>query len=642
MQRRTFSSWRPGGAARTALGAAVILLALLASCNDPNAPAPGSSSTELDYLGDWDGGQTLVFRLESPVGGASPLQLLASDLNYEPSTQELRAQVAIRNTGAIDVQGPSHVLVGDFDPTEVQPLNAEPLPCPACVGCPCPWPWAFAHAGTYGDDGVLGAGESSAPVEWILFVPAGESFSFRARVQHGITSPQPGVISGSVFVDVNRNGQRDPGEIGLPGASLTLTHGDVGASALTDERGHYGFEVSEAGLYEISWDGANCALPTTPLHRQVLIVQRPDSSLSGYDRADFGCAGDTPPDTTAVDVQGLVFEDSNRNGVPDPGEAGLPGVRIVGSTPMCPTFAPIVALTNEAGLYRMQLPPCMPPYVIHREPLAGYVDTTPNPVVFGPRRDPGTGPGPGGPGSDPRPPTTPMVTLRANFGVARADASEGYSVEGFVYVDSNRNGQLDAGEPGVGDVGVSAAGTECMTPVIGLTRTDASGHYVLHQREIHCRPPWMVQHEPVAGHCDTSANPVHVSDWPLPPQDGVFRVDFGIAPCDSVPPPPGFGIDGYVWRDTDRDGVREAGEPGLPGAQVQLVSPCERLWVATTDANGYYAFDPTGWCLIQAVALTQPAGVLHTTPNPFPVDPNTVPPGSMMRVDFGIAPMRRQ
>jgi SdrD B-like domain len=637
MNRHLIPAWRPGVAARVALGVLVAALVLAANCNDPNGPSDNPAPADLEYSGGWDsGGGTFSFRLESPEGGLSALQLVATNPTWDPASEELHAQVAIRNTGTVELPGPENVVVGSFDPQTVYPINAGPQICPLCPDCPCPWPWAFDHAGTFGDDGVLSPGETSTPIEWVLHVPGGESFSFRALLKKSPAGPRAGVISGSVFTDANRNGHREDSEAGIAGAVISLQHGDTGSSAFTDDNGVFEFEVAEEGLYELVYEPASECNPTTPVVRQVFIVRRPDGTLSGYDHADFGCGGNVPPDSSVVHVVGLVFEDVNRNGAHDPGEPGIPGVRIDGATLQCPTFAPIVAHTDANGRYEMQLPRCEPPYVIHREPLDGFVDTTPNPVVFpGVIINPSVDPN----GMPSEPPMPPFRSLRADFGVARIAPNED-AVEGVVFLDSNRNGVRDADEPGLAGVQVTASGSQCMTPVAGVTHTDARGHYVLFQAQVHCPFPWSVAHGPVRGHCDTSPNPLQVPNALPTSLPLVYRADFGVAPCDSLPPPQGFAIDGVVWFDANQDGIRDPDEPGLSGVTLQIVSPCNALWQASTDETGHYAFGPIP-CPVRAVVQTRPAYPFHTTPNPHPVDPNAVPADGVLHIDFGVFELRR-
>ncbi len=62
-----------------------------------------------------------------------------------------------------------------------------------------------------------------------------------------------GTIRGTKFNDLNGNGQRDPGEPGLPGWQIILqdTDGNVLATATTDADGDYAFTGLEPGAYEV-------------------------------------------------------------------------------------------------------------------------------------------------------------------------------------------------------------------------------------------------------------------------------------------------------------------------------------------------------------------------------------------------------
>jgi hypothetical protein len=408
---------------------------------------------------------------------------------------------------------------------------------------------------------------------------------------------------------------------------VRLVHAGGTESRTTGADGRFAFQVTEPGVYEVACAPSDDCTPTTPHSRQVVIVRRSDGTLSGYDRAHFGCADRA----SAVSVLGVVFEDLDRDGTQGPGEPGIPGVLLVGSVPQCPTFAPIEAWTNERGAYGMSLPPCDPPYVIHRAPLPGFVDTTPNPLVF---------PGPPVPGDslpDPTDPLPPIPVFFANFGVAREGAGNEFFIDGFVYHDRDRNGRRDAGEPGLPDLGVWASGLLCMTPVSAYTRTDAGGHYRLAGRDVHCPLPWLAGSEAPPGWCATSPTRITL-DGPPPDGSATFHVDFGVAPCDSIPPPQGFRVTGVVFLDTDRDGHRDPDEPGLQGVVLELMTKCDAIFRTTTDAGGRYSFRAAG-CGAYAVAVVEPGFPVYTTPNPAPFDPGT-PPGTELTIDFGVQRMR--
>ncbi len=614
---------RPGsGCARsTTRSLACMLLALAAllpSCkDDPQAPVPGVPAAT-DYRGLYDAGAgRLEFRLEAPDGSLSAFRLVAAGLEHDVANHLVRARVAVRNTSSAALPGPRTITVSDFVPEDVRPMNA------ACVEYDClncPLVCSFDHSGTYGEDGVLEPGETSEPVEWVFLDPSGQSFAFCARFVPDEPQPGAGEISGFVFGDLNGDGRRQEGESGIGGQTLALIFGSTEQTAQTDASGHYAFAAMEPGLYEVMWDfqdpSGGCQ-PTTPTRLQVLILRRPDGSLSGFPRGDFGCLAKP---VLGVPVGGVVFADENRNGVQDPGEAGLPRVLVVGAAVLCPTFAPIEARTDERGRYMMQLPSCDPPFEVYRAPIAGTMDTTPNPVVFH-RLPPDQG------------------MLVANFGVAREDSAQTkLAVEGVVFLEANRNGARDRGEAGVASVEVSASGLECTLPVVGITRTDENGHYRLRDTDVLCPLPWVVKRHGVW--LDTTPNPVILY---RPPPNGTttFVVDFGVVPPDSLPPdsPAIFGV---VFADWDRDGVRDPNEPGIPAVEVQLQSPCRLLRATRTGRDGSYRFAPetVAVCPVQAVWQSMPRFPEHTTPNPWPLDPAAG--DRMIEANFGVVPGRMQ
>jgi hypothetical protein len=55
---------------------------------------------------------------------------------------------------------------------------------------------------------------------------------------------------------------------------------------------------------------------------------------------------------------------------------------------------------------------------------------------------------------------------------------------------------------------------------------------------------------------------------------------------------PSLEIGNRVWNDTNKNGIQDAGEPGLEGIGIVLYnSTCDRLAQMTTDVNGQYHFN---------------------------------------------------
>ena len=141
----------------------------------------------------------------------------------------------------------------------------------------------------------------------------------------------------------------------------------------------------------------------------------------------------------------------------------------------------------------------------------------------------------------------------------------------------------------------------------------------------------------------TTPNPV-LLDQPPPAGSDTYGIDFGVADEDSAPPPAaGFEIAGTVFVDANRNGARDRGEPGVPGALLELLSNCNALFQARTGPDGAYRFDRevVGRCGAGGVRLAEPVFPGHTTPNPALLG-GPVRPGTSVRLDFGVVLVPRR
>ena len=499
-----------------ALFAIACLTLSLTSCNGPQGPAvPSSEPAAFD--GSFDGTR-LEFRLDAPDGSPSGLTLVAQAFSFEDGTHLLHADVALRNDGSSPVPGPESVLVYGFVPADIVPQNAScsdgnpSLPYPHC---------SFDHRGTYGDTGLLGPGESSTPVEWILLVPSGESFAFRAQL--GAPEPGPGTIAGIVYADNDRDGSLDAGELGIEGVQVSLRAGSQTVWAWTDALGHYAFSVAAPGLYELSIAVPPGDTPTTPLPLQVAILQRDDGSLGSFTLGDIGLAHGF--DEPFVQLQGLAYHDLNRNGIYDEGEPGIAGVEIQGEAcnnddddddddgddakiaDIADSSHGFKTITDPDGRWVLLLPDCGGPWSVRASSVDGWDRTSPKSVVFYA--------------------VSPDEILVADFGYAPEDPSSHWKVRGVVYHDQNRNGIRDPYEPGVRGVVVTAAGLGCARPA-ATDVTDSKGRYEINGDEILCPLPWRVERGPIAGVLGTTPAVLEIGAPPV--HDGKFVVDFGVAP----------------------------------------------------------------------------------------------------------------
>ena len=154
-------------------------------------------------------------------------------------------------------------------------------------------------------------------------------------------------VSGTVFVDSDHDGSRDPGETGVAGASVTLDDGTTSTTATTDGNGLYQFTGVAAGHYTVAFQIAAGFSATTPLSYEIDVPG--SGSVAGGDFGTFL----TP---TSATVSGTVFDDSNHNGIRNAGEGGVAGLPVTlddGTTSITTT-------TDANGLYQFAgVPPVL-------------------------------------------------------------------------------------------------------------------------------------------------------------------------------------------------------------------------------------------------------------------------------------------
>ena len=182
----------------------------------------------------------------------------------------------------------------------------------------------------------------------------------------------------------------------------------------------------------------------------------------------------------------------------------------------------------------------------------------------------------------------------------------------YVWLDEDRDGMQDAGEPGIGNVVVELI--DSTGAVVDTQVTDADGGYLftdLAPGEYEVR----VDETTLPDGFEQTTNPVNPgSDFGNQSQDGPLgggypvtlesgdenlTADFGynVNPDDN---PNEAALGDRVWIDADGDGVQDPGEPGVEGVLVNLIGPGPDgifgqgsdpiLATTTTDSTGFYMF----------------------------------------------------
>jgi uncharacterized protein (DUF2141 family) len=153
---------------------------------------------------------------------------------------------------------------------------------------------------------------TTSPITGTVAVPVDGTGTF------AVGQMRPGVISGAVFDDTNRNGTLQSGEPGLGGATLTLTGVDGKGNAITpiskpsDSDGTYSFTNLAPGTYTVTVTPLAGKVATNATVQSGIVI----ASNGTRDKVDFGLAASGNLSVTS-------FEDTNGNGVRDPGEPGI-------------------------------------------------------------------------------------------------------------------------------------------------------------------------------------------------------------------------------------------------------------------------------------------------------------------------------
>lgn len=166
----------------------------------------------------------------------------------------------------------------------------------------------------------------------------------------------------------------------------------------------------------------------------------------------------------------------------------------------------------------------------------------------------------------------------------------------FVWADTNRNGLQDSGEPGVQGVKVTlkdGAGKD-----VGSKTTDAQGKYLFEKLpegdysvcfDVANLPKAYADHKPTKQDAGDDAKDSDAGIGGCTSKTTVnsdnredLSVDLGLAP-------PVNRLGDFVWADTNRNGVQDAGEAGIQGIKVTLKGTATAT--AMTGADGRYSFE---------------------------------------------------
>ena len=433
-------------------------------------------------------------------------------------------------------------------------------------------------------------------------------------------------ISGTVYLDQNRDKAKDGGDIAQSGVTVKLVDasGAVVATTTTDADGNYSFTGLNDGTYTVQVD------KTGPL---ASTEQTEDPSGNGDSRSQAITFTRSDPDVTNVNfgyaedytVSGTVYYDKDRSETLNSGEPGFGGVTV---NLLDEAGATVATTTTKAdGTYSFAKLPAGK-YTVKVEPsdLLKKLEQTEDPD--------GT-----------KDHTSGVVQVNhdnpsvqnVNFGYAT-----NYTIKGTIYRDADRSESLEDGEKLY--QGVTVDLLDASGNVVATTTTDAHGAYAFTNLEEGTYKVRVRKEGPIADLVQTEdpdATKDNTSgDITLELNDPIKEnVNFGYISDNS--------ISGTIYRDDNRSNSLNGGEAGYPEQTVQLLDKDGQVIKTTkTDANGNYSFDnlPDGTYSVKVVkdgALTDleqtedPDSAKDSASEPITLDEDNP---TKKNVNFGYVP----
>ncbi|HWB13084.1 MAG TPA: SdrD B-like domain-containing protein [Pirellulales bacterium] len=360
----------------------------------------------------------------------------------------------------------------------------------------------------------------------------------------GINFAEQISISGTVFNDTNGDGAISSGEAAIAGQTVFLNIDNTGApdannpSTITDSNGKYSFSDLPAGTYKVAVLSPAGTTITTSNPSVVIPAGGAVKTLN---------IGEQPPS-----IVGTVFTDANNNGKFDTGDVGVAG-RVVfinkdnsgtadGTNPQ--------TTTNSVGQFFFSRLTAGTYTVMEVLPTGGSLTTA-----------------------------TQTITVTAGKTSTGVVFGELPSITGTVFVDLNKNGQADTGEPRLGGqtVFLNIDNTGAPDANNPSTTTDSNGNFAFGT-------------EPPGSYKVMVQLPNNVTLSSSTPTVTVSTGHTAGVLLGELP-----SITGKVFTDVGKTGVYQSGDAGVAGRTVFLNidgsgAPDNSNPSTTTDSSGNYYF----------------------------------------------------
>ena len=390
-------------------------------------------------------------------------------------------------------------------------------------------------------------------------------------------------ISGTVYLDQNRDKTKNTGDIDLSGVTVKLLDkdGNVVATTTTDANGNYSFTGLNDGTYTVQVD------KTGPLADK---EQTEDPSGNADSRSQAITFTRTDPDVINVNfgyadnysIHGLVYRDGDRDETHGATEKGYANQTVE----LLDKDGKVVATTttDENGAYSFEKLPAGDYTVkVVKDGALTDLDQTEDP-------------------DSTKDSTSGVISLGTDHRT-ETDVNFGYiannSINGTIYRDGDRDGKKGDTEGRYSGVTVQLLDKD--GKVITTTTTDKDGKYSFEHLPDGTYSVKVVKDGGLTdtdqtgdpdNKLDNASEPITLDE--KNPTKG--DVDFGYVPNNT--------ITGTVYRDDNRDKTINGDEPGLERVSVQLLDENGKvLQTLDTDADGNYAFQhlPDGKYTVKVV-----------------------------------------
>ncbi len=428
-----------------------------------------------------------------------------------------------------------------------------------------------------------------------------------------------------VWYDNNKNGIQDAGETGVKDVKVVLKDKNDNklAETTTGTAGKYEFNGLVNGDYKVTFSnlpadyqatktdvGSDDTVDSDGLTATGTIADADNLTL------DLGIVKKVVAPVEKHKLGDLVWLDTNKNGVQDTGEPGVPGVTValytVTSGGAISTTPAAVQLTKPNGTYLFDNLADGNYQVVFSNIPSGHIPTAAHQ---------------GGDASKDSDGPTIAVTLSndnltLDLGLVKTTVTQLYKLGNYVWYDDNENGIQDGAEKGVKDVTVKLyrVTTGGAFQFINATTTDGVGEY---QFGGLTNGDYKVAFSNLP--TDYQATKKDVGSDDQVDSDGLtasgtiynadnLTLDLGIVK--KAVTVQKYKLGDYVWYDDNKNGIQDSTEKGVKDVLVTLTKPDGTVLATTkTDHSGHYLFSNLTDGDYKVVFSNLPAGYKVTRSN---------------------------